>query len=68
MDILLSNGRSHFEMTSPSDVVLRNELLRQDKCVDSLTSLFPKGACASMTTAFKGNISVFEHYLYDFEI
>lgn len=68
MDILLSNSRSHFETISPSEKVLRNELPCQDKCMDSLTSLFSKGAYASLTTAFKGNISVFEHCLYVFEI
>lgn len=68
MDILLSNGRSYFEVISPSEAGFEKPVIVHNKCTGSLTSLFSKGAYASLTTAFKGNISVFEYCVYNFEI
>jgi len=62
--MLLSNSRSHFEVISSSEVVLRHKLPRQDKCMDSLMSLVVKVNYASLTTGqrdlpFERNISIF---------
>lgn len=52
MNMLLSSRRSHFEILSSPEVVLKNTFPRKDKCVDSLASFLFTVNYANLTTAF----------------